>query len=441
MDGYQDFEEDNQNAPLQVSEALALAKTALEKISLVVEGEVAEVKNGGWAFVYMKLKDEDGVLPAKMLTKRFEAMSYQPKVGEKIQITGKFSLYPKKGEMQFDIARLEPAGEGKLRAQVEAVRKKLEAEGLLAASRKRALPEFPERIGVVTSPGGAVIRDILRTLRRRFPLATLVFAGTKVEGVDAAAGMVSAMQEVLEAGCEAIIIGRGGGSFEDLMPFNDEALCRCIAASPVPVVTAIGHETDTCIADLVSDARASTPTAAAELLSARDEGSLRSDLTGQLNFMAQFLGGRLSKSQAVLDQFAERPYFKDPMRLFETDMQELDHLSQRLDTAIPNMVSRDEQTFEHCRTRMINLSKTLLEGPEHEWQLRTARLNDLSPLAVVARGYAMASTESGAIVRSVEQVKTGDAITVKVSDGQIAAQVSGITKENNETSNSEAKTQ
>ncbi len=207
-----------------------------------------------------------------MWMSRYQAAGVQLAVGALVEMTGRFSLYAAKGRMNFDVFSVTLAGEGQLRLQVANLARELEAMGLMAPERKRPLPAYPQVIGIVTSPRGSVIHDMLRTLRRRYPLAKVLFAGVPVDGPGAADAMVDGLAKVVFAGAEMVLLGRGGGSFEDLMPFNDRRLARTIAACPVPVVTGIGHETDTTIADMVSDVRASTPTAAAEAVApAREE--------------------------------------------------------------------------------------------------------------------------------------------------------------------------
>ena len=253
---------------LTVSAAMALAKGALEGIVITIIGEVSEVSiKPGYKAAYFTVKDSSAALPCMMWNNRYKQAGFDLAVGQLVELTGRFTLYAAKGRMNFDVFTVSLSGEGRLRMQVAAIAKKLASEGLTSPERKRPIPKFPERIGLVTSPRSAVVHDVLRTMRRRFPVAEVVLAGVPVEGVNAAAGIIEGLRCVVSSGVEVVLVVRGGGSFEDLMPFNDEALARAIAACPVPVVTGIGHEVDTSIADMVSDMRASTPTAAAEAVS------------------------------------------------------------------------------------------------------------------------------------------------------------------------------
>ena len=256
---------DDEKKPLSISEALDVAKGSLEKLKLRVLGEVSEVNvKPGYANAYFTLKDETGTLPCQMWHDRFEKCGITLEVGMMVELVGRFSLYPKKGRMHFQVFAISVAGEGMLRQQVAMLQRKLEAEGLMAPERKVPVPAYPMKIGVVTSPRGDAIHDVLRTTRRRFPLAHIYVAGVPVEGARAPEYIVEGMRACFRARVEVILLVRGGGSYEDLMPFNDEQLARAIVKCPIPVVTGIGHEPDTTIADLVGDLRASTPTGAAE---------------------------------------------------------------------------------------------------------------------------------------------------------------------------------
>ena len=245
---------------LSVSAAMGLAKNALEEVVVRLVGEVSEVNDKpGYKAVYFTVKDEKASLPCMMWMNRYQASGVALSVGALVELTGRFSLYAAKGRMNFDVFSVSLAGEGQLRLQVANLARELEAMGLMDPARKRPLPAYPEAIGLVTSPRGAAVHDVLRTLRRRYPLARILFAGVPVEGPGAADGLVDGLAKVVFAGAEVVLLVRGGGSFEDLMPFNDRRLARTIAACPVPVVTGIGHEPDTSIADMVADVRASTP--------------------------------------------------------------------------------------------------------------------------------------------------------------------------------------
>lgn len=452
---------------LSVSGAMALAKGALEGVTVRMIGEVSEAScKPGYKAAYFTVKDKGAALPCMMWNNRYEASGVRLAMGQLVEITGRFTLYAAKGRMNFDVFSLSLAGEGKLRQQVADLARKLEAEGLMNPARKRVLPALPVRIGLVTSPRGAAVHDVLRTLRRRFPLARVLVAGVPVEGREAPARIIEGIRSVCAAGAELVIVGRGGGSFEDLMPFNDEELARAIAACPVPVITGIGHEPDTAIADMVADVRASTPTAAAEAAAPARE-QLEAVFVARGASLASSTMRSLDRAGAALARFADRPVFCDPALLFAAEAQTLDIAADRLTRALPANLERDQarlsatsdrlrlvlpraverervglvtthtrfarvlplaSTRERVRTealrdRLIVRGGALVGRFGTESQVAAARLHDLSPLAVLARGFAVARTEEGVVVKRVEQVEEGSLINVSVSNGDMTCRV------------------
>lgn len=439
------MEEQEKSQALSVSGAMALAKGALEGVTVRLVGEVSEVSNKpGYKAVYFTVKDQSASLPCMMWNNRFQATGVALTVGQLVELTGRFTLYAPKGRMNFDVFSLALAGEGNLRLQVANLARKLEAEGLMAASRKQPVPAYPALIGLVTSPRGAAVHDVLRTLRRRFPLARVLVAGVAVEGANAPAGIVEGMRAVVRAGAEVVLVVRGGGSFEDLMPFNDEGLARMIAKCPVPVVTGIGHEPDTSIADMVADLRASTPTAAAEAVSPARE-SLERLFEARGASLRASAGRALDRAAAEVRRCATRPLFCDAQLLYATEAQMLDLAADRLFRALPASLARDEARVERQRERLARALPASLDrdrtrlGHERERlascggalvprfgqqaALAAARLHDLSPLAVLGRGYAIARSSDGAVVKSVEAAPPGTAVDVTVADGVLACRV------------------
>lgn len=411
---------------LTVSAALALAKGSLEALAVRIVGEVSEVSvKPGYKAAYFTVKDTGASLPCMMWNNRYREAGFDLAVGQLVELTGRFTLYAAKGRMNFDVFSVALAGEGDLRLKVAALARKLQAEGLADAARKRPLPFLPASIGLVTSPRSAAVHDVLRTLRRRYPEARILLAGVPVEGAGAPAAIREGLQRVAEAGAEVVLVVRGGGSFEDLMPFNDEALARAIAACPVPVVTGIGHEVDTTIADTVSDLRASTPTAAAEAVSPSRE-SLDALLEGRGAAMAAALGRRLERTRGYLERIADKALFRDPMMLLAAEAQWLDSAADRLSRALPARLAAMAQQRSVLEGRLVRTAAPVMERYRYELGRRAGRLEDLSPLAVLARGYAIARNEAGAVVGSVAAVVPGDALQVAVADGSIDCTVDGI---------------
>ncbi|HIW76226.1 MULTISPECIES: exodeoxyribonuclease VII large subunit [Gordonibacter] len=430
---------------LSVSAAMALAKGALEGVVVRLVGEVSEVScKPGYKAAYFTVKDKSASLPCMMWNNRYEASGVRLVVGQLVELTGRFTLYAPKGRMNFDVFSLSLAGEGMLRQQVADLARKLEAEGLMRAERKRPLPKLPQCIGLVTSPRGAAVHDVLRTLRRRFPLARVLVAGVPVEGREAPARIVEGIRCVCAAGAEMVLVVRGGGSFEDLMPFNDEGLARAIAACPVPVVTGIGHEPDTSIADMVADLRASTPTAAAEAAAPARE-SLERFFEARARSLSTCVARSLEREGAALSRLADRPVFCDATLLFAMEAQTLDIYADRLARSLPRALERDGAALAAARARLTHMlpratererarveslrGRLIVRGGEMiapyraQTGIAAARLHDLSPLAIIGRGYAVARTEEGAVVKSVDQAPPGAPVVVAVADGELACRV------------------
>lgn len=449
-----DAERGEATEPLSVSAAMSMAKGALESVVVRLVGEVSELSvKPGYKAVYFTIKDEQASLPCMMWNSRYQKAGVEMRIGQLVELTGRFTLYEAKGRMSFDVFSVALAGEGDLRMRVAALAKKLEDEGLMDPRRKKPIPVMPEKIGLVTSPRGAVVHDVLRTLRRRFPSAHVYLAGVPVDGPGAAQGIIQGMREVYKAKVEVIVICRGGGSFEDFMPFNDEALARAIAACPTPVVTGIGHEPDTCIADMVADLRASTPTHAAMAISPSQE-----DLRSALDMRAQALYERMSRKiercGSQLQRAADRPLFTEQDRLLSQLAQTLDIQSDRLVRAIPSALDRDATALSQACARLLAVIPQAVQRQSvhlenrverlrvagdmslqrfaQDIRVHAARLHDLSPLAVLGRGYAVARTESGAIVKSVDQAPPGSSLGVTVADGVLDCVVHSSSRSNGE---------
>ncbi len=424
---------------LSVSAAMALAKGALEGVTVRLVGEVSEVSNKpGYKAVYFTVKDAGASLPCMMWNNRYQASGVSMRVGMLVELTGRFTLYAAKGRMNFDVFSIVLAGEGNLRLQVANLARKLQAEGLMDPIRKRPLPAFPERIGVVTSPRGAAVHDVLRTLRRRYPLAQVKLAGVPVEGGSAPAHICEGLRTVVASGVDVVLLVRGGGSFEDLMPFNDEQVARMVAACPVAIVTGIGHEPDTTIADMVADLRASTPTAAAESV-VPESSALGAHMERLGASMGMGMRSRIDSEMLAVERQMRRSAFGDPMRLFAEDFQRLDDLGLRLGKAIPASLESDKRKLSSIHSKLaVSLSHVLDSDERRALSIRSrlerqggevtaayrnalsvtaARLHDLSPLTVLARGYSITRSTEGAVVRSVKALQPGQNVSISLSDG------------------------
>ena len=368
---------------------------------LWVQGEISNFSRPSSGHLYFTLKDSSAALRCVMWRNAAMRQAHLPAEGEAVEVHGYISIYEAGGQYQLYADVIRPVGEGLLYQEFLRLKARLEAEGLFDPERKRPLPRWPERIGIVTSPTGAAIRDILNTLGRRFPLAEVILAPTPVQGVEAPPGIISALQELNRLiKPDVILVARGGGSLEDLWAFNDEGVVRAIAASQAPVITGIGHETDFTLSDFVADLRAPTPTAAAELVTPNLE-DLRIDLTEQVQILARATTSVLDDQRWELNNLKNRLSLISPQSRLRSDRQRLDEFIHRIGTA-------QAHRMEIERTRLNSL---------HLY------LESLSPAAVLQRGFAIVSQQDGRWVHSTSQVKPGDQLTIQVSDGDFSAEV------------------
>ncbi len=368
---------------------------------LWVAGEVSNLIHHTSGHVYFTLKDGGAALRCVMWRSIVNLQKILPRDGDALEVHGKISLYEVRGEYQLTVDRIRPAGEGALYAEFLRLKALLEAEGLFDPERKRPIPARPQRIGIVTSATGAALQDILNTLRRRYPLVEVVVAPTPVQGEEAPLGIITALQEVARlAKPDVIILARGGGSIEDLWAFNDERVARAIAAAPVPVITGVGHETDFTIADFVSDLRAPTPTAAAEMATP-NQADLRLDLAE--------LEGRLRRTiQNITNEL--RWSFKDLLGQLERNspLVQIQSASQRVDELDRRLAASTSHIAVLAHTHLNGLAQ---------------RLAALNPRAVLERGYAIVSDPLGETITRLAQVKANEALKVQVSDGDFGVHV------------------
>jgi exodeoxyribonuclease VII large subunit len=368
---------------------------------LRVAGEVSGFKaypSGHW---YFTLKDATAQVNCVMWRGRAERQRYQPREGDAVEAHGNVTLYETRGQFQLDVAWLEPAGEGALYQEFLRLKAQLEAEGLFAPERKRPLPRWPRVIGIVTSPAGAALRDILNILRRRFPLAAVIIAPAQVQGADAPPQIVAALQAVAARAPDVVIVARGGGSLEDLWAFNDEAVARAIAACPVPVVSGVGHETDFTIADFAADLRAPTPSAAAELVTPLPLDDLRADVDVLTTQMTDGLRSIVQYNRLALAQRWAQLKGLSPQARLAAARDRLDGLVARASTSVLHRLALERERWNGLRLT----------------------LNGVSPLAVLSRGYAVVTRPDGAVVRRARDVKPAEPLTVRVSEGEFGVRV------------------
>lgn len=415
--------------------------------TLWVEGELTNFSRPASGHWYFTLKDRDAQVRCAMFRQRNALLRFVPRDGQLVMARVRVGLYEPRGEYQLQVEHLEDSGIGALRREFDRLKEKLQAEGLFASALKRPLPALPTRIGVVTSPSGAAIRDILHILARRFAAVPVVIYPTAVQGKDAVPQLLAAISRAsTRQECDVLIIARGGGSMEDLWAFNDEAVARAIRAAPMPVVTGIGHEIDFTIADFVADVRAPTPSGAAELV-VPDSSTWRTTL-GKLAFrLQQTLTRRLTDDRSSLQQLRRRLELTHPGHRVNQAAQKLDELTQRLGAAWTLQCSQratrlhrlearlagvsPRHHLEVLRERMTRLDHRLQQAWLQEFQQRQQRLalasrtlNAVSPLAVLDRGYALVTlADSGRLVQNSSQAPVGTVIEARVANGKLRAQV------------------
>lgn len=393
---------------ISISQLNRYVKTLLEGdrniASVYIGGEISNFTNHYKSgHLYMSLKDENALVRAVMFRGAASKLTFTPENGMKVIVRARVSLYEKDGSYQLYIDSMQPDGVGALQIAFEQLKKKLAAEGLFDEAHKRSLPRYPRTVAVITSPTGAAVRDILNVLGRRYPLAKVLFAPVLVQGEGAPPQIVDAIARVNAIpDVDTIIVGRGGGSLEELWAFNDERVARAVYASRVPVISAVGHETDFTICDFVADLRAPTPSAAAEL-AVPDTASLLSMLESGSDRREQLLNMALQRETHRLKMLSEKRCLRSPLFYVEERQMRLDLLTQAFSAASMREVHRAGQRLA----------------------ADAAKLDALSPLKVLGRGYAI-PYKDGTVLSSVAQAKEGDRLTIRLCDGEIGCTVDQI---------------
>ena len=414
------------NQPLSVSQAVALVKDSLEQIAVTIVGEVSELSDKpGYRAVYFTIGDATATLSCLIWRNIYEYAGVKLRQGMLVEVSGFFSIYPAKGRMNFEVRALKPAGEGELRIRVAQLAKKLESEGLMDPQKKRPLPNLPCALAVVTSLHGKAVHDVLRTLKRRYPLVEVLLVGVQVEGNGAVQSMLEGLEVAQNSEAELILLVRGGGSYEDLMPFNDEKLARAIASSPLPVVTGIGHEPDTSIADMVSDYRASTPTAAAEHV-VPDINELKSDLDRMGATLRRMIRTKIENMDNRYNSYINRPVFTDPQRMYASHALLVDGAALRLQQLFPNKLAFETRQMATIFSRLNILAANHLRPFEAQIQLYAASLHALSPVSVLTRGYSISFDQNGHVIDSTNKVEIGQFLRIQLLDGFLGCQVHEI---------------
>lgn len=415
-----------------------------------VRGEISNFTHHGSGHMYFTLKDESSRIKTIMFASHNQRLPFVPKEGTRVIARGNVTVYERDGQYQFYATQMQPDGIGSLYLAYEQLKDKLTREGLFAESRKRPLPRFPRCIGVITSPTGAAVRDIVITLRRRFPQVHVVIYPVLVQGKGAGASIVKAIERMGAMGeADVLIVGRGGGSLEELWAFNEEAVARAIAASPVPVISAVGHETDFTIADFAADLRAATPTAAAEL-AVPHAGELAAQLRAHEERLRKALQRRSQRGREQLASLQRSLALAGPRRTLAQHAQRLDMLHARLGRAAENRLARarERRAVQHARLQRfhpqaaVEAARQRTESRRRELtaamqaRLREKRsrfaaelrqLDALSPLKVMGRGYSLVYDEGAQhLIKSRAEVSPGDTVIIKLNDGQLDCEVKGV---------------
>ena len=394
-----------------------------------VEGEISNLSRPASGHIYFSLKDEKAQISCALFRSNAYGMSFKPENGMLVQARGRVSLFEARGNYQLIADSLVRSGEGLLRAKFELLKNTLASEGLFAESLKKPLPSYPLRIAVVTSPSGAALRDIMHVLERRWPLAALRVYGVPVQGVEAAPAIVDALTAANQHNwAQVIITGRGGGSLEDLWPFNEESVARAIFASEIPVVSAVGHEIDFSISDFVADLRAPTPSAAAELISP-DQRALKQNLTVLRSRLQQRSVNMLQQLSQKLDHVAHRLKQQHPGQRIAQHRKMLQQARHRLLLAGARIVpQRQRHLLDLGNRRLLQAGKRIVPERRQKLEHLKRTLNAVGPLPTLARGYAiLADAESGKAISSVKDAKPDQAVVTHLHDGEIHSTVSKTT--------------
>jgi len=437
-----------------VSDLTARIRELLYKnfTDIIVQGEISNCRVASSGHIYCTLKDERAQVRCVFFKQQQRGMKFHPEDGLQVMVRGSISVYEARGEYQIYVESLEPVGRGALQLAFEQLKKRLELEGLFDAATKKPLPLLPSRIGLVTSSAGAAARDVVRILKRRFPNVHLTLYPVRVQGVEAAGEIVEALRYFgRKRVADVILLVRGGGSLEDLWPFNEESVARAIAASVIPVISGVGHETDFTIADFVADVRASTPSAAAELVvqTRREFDKHVADLQETLGSLIRY---RLLEYSRRVHELAGRRGFRRPVDLLRQRRQRADELTARVALGLKARLDLSRRRFAaaHLRIRSFDFRAKMgalrlrLETRGHDLRVQADRLlrlkrqhlerlslqlQERSPLKVLERGYAIATDAAGNVLRDAAQVAVGDSVSVRLHRGRLNTEVKDKTGE------------
>src|SRR5438477_6793471 len=435
---------------LSVSELTARIRDLLAKnfTDILVEGEISNCRAAQSGHFHFTLKDEKAQVRCAWFKQQMRGVKIRPEDGLKVSVRGSISVYEARGEYQIYVESLEPVGRGALQLAFEQLKKRLESEGLFDARHKKALPVLPSRIGLITSPSGAAVRDIVRILRRRFPNVCLAVFPVRVQGEGAALEIVKAIKFFnLQRTVDVLIVGRGGGSMEDLWAFNEEIVARAIFESKIPVISGVGHETDFTIADFVADVRASTPSAAAEIV-VQTRKQFDDHITRLVNTLAEQIRYRILVRSRRVHELAGRRGLRRPLDLLRQQRQRADELTSRVALGLKARLeqSRKRFTLAHLRIARFDFrvkisglrlrvekrsaelgvrAERLLQKKRERVERLILQLQERGPLKALERGYAIATDAAGNVLHDANQVAIGDAVILQLHRGRLSTEVKG----------------
>lgn len=431
-----------------VSRLNAQVRSLLENEMGVVwlVGEISNLMvpiSGHW---YFSLKDSKAQVKCAMFRGNNRAVAFKPANGNQVLVRARLSLYEPRGDYQIIVESMQPEGDGLLKQAFEQLKMQLAVDGLFDINRKKPLPDNPQRIGIITSKTGAALHDILHILKRRDPSLPVVIYPTLVQGKEAAIQIAQAIGRAnCRRECDILIVGRGGGSLEDLWCFNEEIVARTIAASQIPIVSAVGHEMDVTIADFVADVRASTPSAAAELVS-KDTSHRNHQLTQKIDMLCRVFDHKLARDASRLTQLQHRLAIRHPATRLQQQAQQMDILERRLHQSLrhflqthtvrlANLTQRlahlsplkqlpaQKSALHYSKQQLTDVMASLLRSRQHQLALKMEKLDAVSPLATLARGYSITQKDNNQVLRSIHDVKQGEIIVTVLADGQVHSTV------------------
>lgn len=423
----------NEQLVLEVSQVNSYIKEMLDADGLLgglcIRGELSNYKKYPSGHHYFTLKDGQSQLKCVMFRSSAMRLRFRPENGMMVQAAGRITVYPRDGVYQLYCVAMTPEGAGDLAVAFEQLKKKLAAEGLFDPAHKKPIPAYPHQIAIITSAAGAAVHDMLRIIRHRYPLAEVKLLPVRVQGEEAAGEIAAALDYANRYHvADLIITGRGGGSMEDLWAFNEEVVARAIYRSKIPVISAVGHEPDVTIADYVADLRAATPSNAAELCTP-DQQELRQKITAAQTRMASLLSRQLKNCRTQLELRKNARVLQSPENYLADRRQTLDVLTEKLGRTMANRLTKEAGQLALCRQRLSTAENAVLAGERKRLETRAARLDAMSPLKVLARGYSITEDDRGTAIVSASSLHPGDHITIRFHRGSADARVEQVREE------------